>query len=374
MDEQVGIIQQSFNTNHIGYPMAMKLPRLRINKTWSMLFVAVALAFLATLLTTRYIKGREEHIAAEAKALAQQGGATVSVVVPTRDLPAGAPLNENVVAARQVAADLVYPDAILASDFKKYNGQQLIRAVLVGRPLLKTDLHALSTDFSGTLPVGMRAMTVDVDELNSVAHLVQPGNRIDLMLTMRRDGGGQTVVPFMDRMKVLAAGQRLDRGGEDKESGNKGSFSYANLTLEVTAVQAARLTLAQDIGKLRIVLRNENDMKSDSFSVNSQNIFGQTSMDDPIAKRRMMAMNTTMAKVHTNENTVEFIIGGQRSGPNAKSLNMPVSGGEPDSTIKVPAIAPPGGVAAAATPDDDHVDSNGLTQKMKAELKTLIEK
>lgn len=350
--------------------MALKLPRLRINKTWLMLFAAIGLALLATVLTMRYLKSREDKIVSEVNARAQQGGPKVAVTVPTRDLPVGTPLSDNMVASREVAADLIYPDAILADDFDKYKGQSLIRSVHKGRPLLKTDLRTMYADFAGSLTEGTRAMTVDVDELNSVAHMVQPGNRIDLMLSMRRDDGGQTVVPFMDKMKVLATGQRLVQdGNEEKGPGNKGSFSYANLTLEVSPSQAARLTLAQDIGKLRVVLRNEKDMESVDFSVNSQNIFDEISARTRNIKRKAAAMSEDK----TEDGTVEIIIGGQRSGPSAKSVNVPVPVAESGNGLKVPAISPPA-AGTAAVSGDARTDSNGLTPEMKADLKTLIEK
>lgn len=348
--------------------MAIKLPSLRINKTWLILFIAVGLALLATLLTTRYITGREKNITAELKARAQQGGPKVSVVVPTDNIPVGTPLSDNMVASREIAADLVYPDAILADDFGKYKGQSLIRSVLKGRPLLKSDLHTQYADFSGSLADGARAMTVDVDELNSVAHLVQPGNRIDLMLSIRSDTGGQTVIPFMDKMKVLAAGQRLEPiGNEEKGLESRGSFSYANLTLEVTPAQAARLTLAQDIGKLRIVLRNEKDIKSIDFNVNSQSIF------DEISARILSDKRKKVTTEYSADRSVEYIIGGQRSGPTAKSVSVPVSVAEQGGNLKVPAISPPIGITAT-TYNEMRTESNGLTPEMKADLKALIEK
>lgn len=347
--------------------MALTLPKLRINRTWMMLLAAIGLAVLATMLTLRYLKSREESIKAEVAARAQQGGPKVSVVVPTRDMQVGTPIDTNVVAARDVAADLIYPGTILADDFDKYKGQSLIRPVLQGRPLLQADLRPMHADFAGTLEEGKRAITVDIDELNSVAQMVQPGNRVDMMLALRRDEGGQTVVPFMERMKVLATGQKLiEDAGEDKAApGAKKNFSYANLTLEVTPTQAARLTLAQDIGKLRYVLRNEKDRTSTDFSVNAQNILDEISARVHSSKRASMA------------GVIEFIVGGQRSGPTARSVDIPVPTGTALTAAAVPsaagapplvpAIAPPAG--AAGVPD-----ANGLTPEMKAELKSLIEK
>ena len=152
--------------------MALKLPKLNINRTWLMMIAAIGLAILATALTTRYLKAREASIAEEIKAKAQQGGPKVSVTVPMRDMPAGTPLAENVVAARDGAADLIYPDAILADDFDKYKGQSLIRPVLKGRPLLKRDLQPMIADFAGSLSAGSRAMT----SAGTSSPLRNPGN------------------------------------------------------------------------------------------------------------------------------------------------------------------------------------------------------
>ncbi len=336
--------------------MALKIPRLRVNKTWLMLLIAIGLALLATVLTTQYLKSREASISEEVAARAKQGGPKVAVAVPTRDLAVGTPLDESLIAAREVAADLIYPDAILADDFNKYKGQSLIRPVLHGRPLLKGDLRPMYADFAGTLTPGTRAMTIDVDELNSVAHMVQPGNLIDLMLVMKRDEGGDTVVPFMDKMKVLATGQKIIQDGSDERGpAVKKGLSYNNLTLEVTPSQAARLALAQDLGKMRFVLRNEKDTVSEDFSVNAQNIF-----DEVTARQN----NNKRSKVG---GMVEFIIGGQRSGPSAKSVDvaMPASTGVPPLMPKSNASP-----AAAASP----YDTNGMTPEMKSELKTLLDK
>jgi len=374
--------------------MGLKLPSLRINRTWLMLLAAIGLALLATFLTTRYLASREASIEAELAARAQRGGPKVAVVVPIADTPAGMVLGDNNVAAREVTADLVYPNAILANDFDKYKGQALIKPVLKGRPLLKTDLKPEIADFSGTLEDGIRAMTVDIDELNAVAHMVQPGNRVDLMLAMQREEGGQTVVPFMERMKVLATGQRVVQESDEKTPGARKTSTYSTLTLEVTPTQAGRLTLAQSIGKLRYVLRNEKDEGSVDFSVNAQNIFDEISQRERKAKR-----SSSLAGM------VEYIIGGQRSGPSLKSTDVPVPGasgyGTGNTPPLVPAIAPSNPAAAAAAAGNaaaaaamaaadkpaapaparapaaaaaSGTDSSGLTPAMKAELKTLIEK
>lgn len=363
--------------------MALKLPSIPVNKTWTMLGIAVVLAILATFLTATYLRNREASIAAEIAARANQGGPKVDVVVPVQDMPIGTPISESVVAARPVAADLLYPGAITVAEFDSYKGQSLIRPVLKGRPLLKADLRPMYADFAGSLEPGMRAMTIEVDELNSVAHMIQPGNRIDLMLAMRRDDGGQTVVPFMDRMKVLATGQKLLPDGDERPAGAaRKSYNYSNLTLEVTPSQAARLTLAKDLGKLRFTLRNEKDELTEDFAVNAQNI-----LDEVSARARQSQRSGGP------NGMVEFIIGGQRSGPNAKAVDVQApTSVTPPSTAVVPPIAAAGTAAAPTAPGaavapaaagaaskpastgTSGFDANGMTPAMKSELKNMLEK
>ena len=341
--------------------MALKLPSVPINKTWAMLGIAVVLAVLATFLTAQYLQNREASIAAELSARAQQGGPKVSVVVPIRDLPIGTPLEDNIVAARDVPADLLYPGAITVDEFEGVKGQSLIKPVLKGRPLMKTDLRPMFADFAGSLEPGTRAMTIDVDELNSVSHMVQPGNRIDLMLAMRRDDGGQTVVPFMDRMKVLATGQKTTP--DDERAGGRRGYTYSTFTLQVTPSQAARLTLAQDLGKMRFTLRNEKDELTEDFSVNAQNI-----MDEVSARARQ-----SQTKRSGPSGMVEFIVGGQRSGPNAKAVDV-----QAPTSVTPPApaapVVPPITTSAKPAVNAAGLDANGMTPEMRAELKNMLEK
>ena len=164
----------------------------------------------------------------------------------------------------------------------------------------------------------------------------------------------------MSRMKVLATGQRLESSTDENEPGRQ-RFSYANLTLQVTPVQAARLTLAQDIGKLRFILRNPKDTHTADFSVNTQNI-----LDEIIARARHSKHRSSVSN-----GSVEFIIGGERgAGTNAKAVEVAAPASNPNlAAASVPAAAT---TAASAGTTSGQYDSNGLTPEMKSELKKLI--
>src|SRR3954468_2689846 len=209
----------------------------RINRMWLMLAAAIALGLLATWLAVNYLKTREARLSEELAAR-QRGGPTTEVVVPTRDLPRGTGLSQGVLAARPIASDLVYEDMITADQFDKIAGKRLLRAVQQGRALRRGDLFDERTkDFSDAIEPGLRALTLETDELNSISQMLRPGNFVDLVLLVAEpSGNGQQVVPLLGRVKIVATGQIL-RGADDTALPTQqvpGGASYTTVTVEVT--------------------------------------------------------------------------------------------------------------------------------------------
>ncbi len=332
--------------------MKIQRPNIKINKTWLMLIVAIVLSLLTTWLTLQYLKFKEQSIEAELTARSQQDkGSTVAVVVPIRSLPPGAVLSESVVASRNVPADFIYDDTITVDEFDALKGQALIRPVQKGKPLRKEDVRELFADFSGTLKPGKRAMTVNVDEINSVSHMVEPGNLVDLMLVLPGSGdgsNGQTVVPFLDQVKVLATGQKITHDDPaNSVAPEKRRISYSNFTLEVTPTEAARLALATELGKIRAVLRNENDKQEVDFeSVNAENML------EDIRERTKRA---ALARPHRSSSSgyIEYIIGGKgNSDAVTPAVNVPLPAGltlTPSGIMPPPAAASGDAATAPAT-------------------------
>ncbi|HUR21035.1 MAG TPA: Flp pilus assembly protein CpaB [Vicinamibacterales bacterium] len=313
--------------------MALRLPRLRINRTWLMLFVAVLLGLAATWLMMQYLKGREQRMAAELS-LKAKGGPATKVVVATRDLPRGTVISSSMMAGREISSDLVYSETITVDMFDKFEGAKLVRAVERGRPLRTSDMEEKGKDFSDTLGPGLRAITVETDELNSIAQMVKPGNMVDLYLilpdTKDLSGNNQQIVLFMQRVKVIATGQRVSKGEPVSQPGMpQGVVRYGNLTFEVTPDTAARIALAQQLGKIRAVLRPEPDDGVVKLGrINTKNLLRKTTFlkEDPLVD-----------PVERDEAAVEYIIGGRGASGVGNTI-----------TVNVPGLAP--GTAAGASP------------------------
>lgn len=105
---------------------------------------------------------------------------------------------------------------------------------------------------------GRRAMAVKIDEVAGLAGLIQPNSRVDVLVTLRRDGVGeaQQAKLFMSNMRVLSMGSQLERGPDGRP------VSATTAALEVTPEEAERLAVAANQGKIQLVLRGFGDSDS----------------------------------------------------------------------------------------------------------------
>lgn len=322
--------------------MKIQRPNIKVNKTWLMLIVAIILSLLTAWLTLQYLRFKEQSLEQEIAERSQRSmGETISVVVPVRSLPPGSMLEESVVASREVPADFVYDDTITVAEFDAYKGQALLRQVERGKPLRRADVREVFSDFADTLKEGKRAITLNVDEINSVSHMVEPGNLVDLLLVLpgtEEGGSNQTVVPFLDQIKVLATGQKITQDDPAAIDGRR-RVTYSNFTLEVTPTQAARLSLATELGKIRAVLRNEKDRQSIDFeTVSAQNL-----LEDIRERERRTALSRPRSAGGGASAYVEYFIGGRGGDAVAPVINVPLPAGT------IPAAAAPDAAAAAAS-------------------------
>jgi len=316
--------------------MAIRFGKLKINRLWALVVVALVLGLLATWLSVTYLRNREAAMQTELAERAR-GGAVVPVIVATRDLPVGTILDDSVVAAREIQADLVYADTLSAEQFEEVAGKPLLRPALKGRPLLRGQvIDERPQDFAQTIHRGMRAFTMDIDELNSIAQMLKPGDRIDLYLISNAPADGssqanQQIYPFLQHVKVVATGRRTNAvaTGPNAEAGRPDE-QFQTVTVEVRPEEAAVIALAQQTGRIRTTLRSPADNTSARFGVlTTAHLLGAATRA-PGARGA-----STGAPVR-----VEYIVGGKGGAGAAPPININVPG-----LSAVPGM--PGATAAA---------------------------
>lgn len=232
----------------------MKLPLLRNfkpGKTWIVLGVALGIGLLAALAARSYLSSRMEAIEARAN------GKMVNVVVAKHDLSRGDKLSADSVAVRAIPINYAQSLAVTPDAFDRIDGQVLAYPVKGGEMILWSLLEGKKVPtFSTRVEVGHRAMTVPVDEINSISGLLEPGDIVDLIATIEKNDKKITF-PLLQAAQVMATGQR---SVDDPKSGER--RDYSTVTFNITPEQAENVIVARDIGKITALLRNPQDTQA----------------------------------------------------------------------------------------------------------------
>jgi pilus assembly protein CpaB len=104
---------------------------------------------------------------------------------------------------------------------------------------------------------------VRVDDVIGVAGFIVPGSRVDVVVTIRKEGDGMTRTAASN-VQVLMAGTRKDQEKTEETERNRRSNSKGEtvVTLMVSPTDAERITLAQSEGEIMLVLRNPLDKEA----------------------------------------------------------------------------------------------------------------
>ncbi len=228
---------------------------------------AVVCAAIAVHAGSRYLDDRLE---AERARLTPPPVPMESLVVARRDLAKGDPVTADTMAVRSVPRMYAMSSAVRPAQFDTYQGARLAVAMRAGEPLL--DSAVIGNDqagFSQRLRPGVRALTLAVDDVNAIAGLLQPGDRVDLFFSARppagkaaAPGATESTVALLQNVLVLATGRQVRPVGDQQASGR----SYGTITVEVAPQQAQRIVVAQRTGRLTAVLRHPDDRRLEAAS------------------------------------------------------------------------------------------------------------
>lgn len=132
----------------------------------------------------------------------------------------------------------------------------VISNILLDEPLLEGRLAARGSGLgiAPIIPVGMRAVTVRVNDVVGVAGFVMPGMRVDVLVTGKPPKDETTMTTtVLQNILVLTAGTTIQPDARGQ------AINAPNVTLLVTPEQAEILTLATSEGRIQLVLRNGGD-------------------------------------------------------------------------------------------------------------------
>jgi pilus assembly protein CpaB len=180
----------------------------------------------------------------------------VPVVVAADDIQVGVKLVEHDVRVINLPQSAVPPGAF--SSTSKVLGRGAVLPMSNGEFILPGKLAALNAGagLPSMIPQGMRAVSVRVNDVVSVAGFVQPGTRVDVLSTGNQGAGNdRQTTTVLENVAVIAVGKSLDRNA------SADGQTAPVITLLVSPDDAQKLALVSQEGRIQLSLRNPLDTK-----------------------------------------------------------------------------------------------------------------
>ena len=248
--------------------------------------------------------------------------AKVEVLVASKNLGIGRELKEGDMKWQEWPKSGVFPGAVIRNENKKPHEAlegRLARDIAEGEPVMKSALlgQTKGNMVAASLEPGQRALAIEVSASTMVGGFIGPGDFVDVILTYKESIRSEDGIPEIDQMieltldkmatetilqnvKVLAVDQRATRPEDDKIKVGK------TVTLAVQTRDAERLSLAQELGELTLILRGigDNSVVEKNWPIVSDARL--TNMGDEIFKetekiKKDAGINNNIVRIYSGE-------------------------------------------------------------------------
>jgi pilus assembly protein CpaB len=202
---------------------------------------------------------------------ASAGSQPVKVYVAKQDIARGATASDLI--AKGLVEQVEMPKRYVP-DGAGMSAESIANRVLAG-PVSKGEIltagrfqYASEAGLAFSVPEGLVALTVPVDDARGVAGLISPGDHVAVLATVQKksatDQETRIVVPGV---QVLAVGQNTDAQGSSTQQSSQGGSVLASsqgsgaqgsattiVTLAVTPVESEKIVFAIESGSIWLVL------------------------------------------------------------------------------------------------------------------------
>lgn len=225
-----------------------------------LIIISVVLALLTTISIYFYIDNFKKQY---------DKSSYIEIYVAKEDISMRTKIFEDMLEPVKVRNENVLGNAV--KDKTQVVGKYTVEKIFKGEQILTSRLADLErTYFSYSIPENKRAMTVQVDSVAGVDHMIRPGDYVDIIVFI----GGETVtqvnnfeVTYDDAARnvfqnilVLAVNrqQGFEQVSTDKEK-SQAESKTRNITIALDTIDAERLVLAKEKGTIHLALRNPQD-------------------------------------------------------------------------------------------------------------------
>jgi pilus assembly protein CpaB len=211
------------------------------------LIAAIVMGGIAALLARNWLVSRAQVA----------NNTTSTIVIAARQLPFGTPLTEDSVQEIPWAARVVPVGSFTSKQALFKDGRRIaLAAIQENEPILTGKITGPGerASLSTLIDKDKRAITIRVDDVRGVAGFILPNDRVDVVLiraASEASGSRQSDLLLQD-VKVIAIDQVASQQKDNPVVAKA-------VTLEVTPVQAQKISLATNVGSLSLILRKAGD-------------------------------------------------------------------------------------------------------------------
>ena len=211
--------------------------------------IGILIALIVSLVSYKVLKSK-----AQKQVEVQE---TVDIAVAAVDMPWGTVLDKQTIKTAPYLRKSL-PDGY-HTGAATLEGRVLVYPVKSNEPIFESSLGPTSMKSGGMAAVvkpNKRAMAVKVDKVVGVSGFVFPGNRVDILVTLKEQSENKTAITktVLENLLVLATGSEVEKTGKQEKPS-----TVDVITLEVTPEEGEKLALAAIEGKLMLALRNFSD-------------------------------------------------------------------------------------------------------------------
>lgn len=211
-------------------------------------------------------------------------GEVVPIFVALTDIGLGDPLAPQVLKLEEWPKMKVPSGAMLK--LEDVEGRRARTKFYAGEPIIEAKLFAKGDQGSGAtdlIPKGFRVVAVKVDDVSG-SGLILPGDRVDALVHLHdpsaaagTEANRSSTHTFLHNVKVFAVNNVYSREDNGTEA-----ITAKTISLLVTPQQAELVTLANEMGKIRLVMRSaDDDSQEETAGVTRNELFKTSESPQP---------------------------------------------------------------------------------------------
>jgi pilus assembly protein CpaB len=207
-------------------------------KSKHILILALIMALITSLLFSQYLKNLDKKY--------KKNQNKINVIVAVMDISKNQKVTKEMLQIKSLPAEVVLPKAVLKME--DIEGKYALIDIKAGEMLFTdrfTDQYEETEQITRKIREGYRAVSVEVNYIESVSTLVQPEDYVDVVFTekIKQTGTNEIVntTSLLQDVRVLAVGKRIS---QNKAAGSNSKSTDSTKSSSSTMLSATRLSVS----------------------------------------------------------------------------------------------------------------------------------